>query len=122
MPKQIGRPKGTKLVYFSRVKEVREALKERALELYEAYRDLAKEAQATGNLEVAEAILWKLIEHMPNEDGEGMVDISVDKPKQVEANKGSTVNIGFVLGGITPRKALPETAAIDVVPEETHEQ
>lgn len=105
-----------KRVYFPRVKEAREALRDRAIEILESYIAVIAEARAAGDFESATKSLQWLIEHMPEEDGSHMVDISIDKPKQVEAGKGPTIQIGFALGGLGNQKTLP--AAIDVTPVE----
>ena len=111
--------------YFPKVKLAREALKERAAEILESYISLAAEARAAGEFDVAAEILWKLIDHIPEEDGERMIDGSVDKPKQVEGQTGPSIQIGIALGG-TNQKQLPpqivnvspiEIEAIDVEDE-----
>jgi hypothetical protein len=91
---------------FPRVREAREALKEKALELYEAYMDLAKTAKDQGDFVVAETILWKLIEHMPNEDGTRMIDASASKPIVKEGPAMPAIQIAVALGGINTPKAL----------------
>jgi hypothetical protein len=108
--------KGTKVTYFPKVKEAREALRGRAIEILESYIAVIAEARAAGDFETATKSLQWLIEHMPEEDGGRMVDISVDKPKQIEASKGPSIQIGIALGGTSNQKTLP--AAIDITPEE----
>lgn len=101
--------------FFPRVKEAREALKEKAVQLFEEYMKLAQIAKAAGNLEVAEQILWKLIEHMPNEEGTRLIDPSGSKPREIESNRGPTIQIGIQLGNskLAP-KALTDGNTIDV--------
>lgn len=102
--------------YFPKVREAREALKAKALELHTSYMTIIQAAIDKGDLETAMKATQWLIEHMPREDGETMVDISVDKPKQVETRQGPSVNIGFALGGIADTRALPPAVTIDVEP------
>lgn len=113
----MARPTG-KNRYFPRVKEAREALKDKALELHDLYMKIIQGAIHQGDMETAMKATQWLLEHMPNEDGVSMVDISVDKPKQVEGKQGPSINIGFALGGITERKALPPAITIDVDPND----
>lgn len=103
---------------FPRVREAREALRQRAMEILESYLAVITEARAAGDFETATKSLQWLLEHMPEEEGQRIVDISVDKPKQVEATKGPTIQIGFALGGIAAPKLLP---IIDVTPEAVDE-
>lgn len=104
--------------FFPKVKEAREALQAKALEVHEYYMTIIQLAIQKGDLETAlKAVQW-LHEHMPRGAGDTMVDISVDKPKQIEAGpRGPQVNIGFALGGIKEPKALP-TVTVDVQPVE----
>jgi hypothetical protein len=104
---------------FPSVRKARAALKEHAKEIYETYKLLAKQAAAGGDFETAEKILWKLIEHMPEEEGERIVDASIDKkqPEQI-GHKGPSIQIGVQIGGIPTQKSLPEAAIIEVMPEE----
>lgn len=106
---------------FPKVKEAREALKEKALELFEEYRDMIREAREKGDFETATKHIQWLIEHMPmDEDGNTMVDPSVDKPKPEAKPTGPSISIGFNLGGIDTPKALPlpEVKVIDVTPKD----
>lgn len=101
--------------YFPRVKEAREALKNKALEIHDTYMAIIHAAFDAGDLETAMKATQWLIEHMPAEDGKRMVDASIDKPKQIEQKQGPQVNIGFALGGIAETRALP-AVTIDVTP------
>lgn len=108
-------PKPGQLGYFSKVKEAREVLKERAREILDNYLATIQDARLAGDFETASKGFQWLMEHMPEEEGSRMVDISIDKPKQVEGSKaGPIVQIGFKLGGMEPaieaqvvRKELP---------------
>ena len=100
---------------FSSVRKAREALKERAFELLDGYIAVIKQAAASGDYETATKGYQYLLEHMPEEDGQRMIEISVDKPVQVEAPKGPTIQIGFQLGGVNEPKQI-EAPAIEVVP------
>lgn len=103
--------------FFPKVKEAREVLKEKALELVELQMTIIKEAIANGNFEAASKATQWLIEHMPNEDGERLIDSSAAKPKELEGTRsGPAIQIGIALGGIQ-RKELPETQVYDVTPK-----
>ena len=100
--------------HFPKVREAREALKEKALELFEAYLLIIKDAHASGNFEVAAQHMQWLIEHMPKgDDGERVIDESAAKPKSVETPKGPTIQIGIALSPQKP-KELPSVEVIDV--------
>lgn len=102
--------------YFPKVKEAREALTAKALELHELYMSIIRDAISKGDLKTAmEATQW-LIDHVPAEDGERMIAESVDKPKAIEQKQGNNVNIGFVLGGLGEARSLPPAVTIDVEP------
>lgn len=109
-----------KVKAFSRLEAVREFLKDQAKDLIVEYRTLAMEAVAQGKPEVAEKILWNLIDSMPKEDGVGIVDSSASKPVVKEITSGPvapTIQIGVVLGGMRPEPLqLPATTVIDVTP------
>lgn len=103
--------------FFPKVKEAREALRAKALELYELQVAIIREALVTGKVDVAAAANQWLIEHMPEEEGVRMIDASIDKPKQIEGQAGPQINIGFALGGMNAPKELPSVNVIDVTPE-----
>lgn len=102
-------------VYFPRVKEAREALRERAIEILETYLTVVNEARAKGDFETAlDGLKW-LVEHMPNEEGERMVDVSAAKPT-VGSGGGSApqpIQIGIALGGLRP-KELPAITQVPI--------
>lgn len=108
--------KGSKREYFPRVREAREAIRERAIELFESYLALSAEARAAGKFEVAEKILWNLMDHVEEEDGTKMFGQSVDKPKAIDPkSQGPSIQIGIQLGGMDQTKALPPQI-IEVTP------
>jgi hypothetical protein len=112
-PTKLTRP------HFSSVKKAREALKERAVEILEAYMSLAAQAAAEKDFETAADILWKLLDHAPaDEGGDRVIDSSASKPpKTIEQGpSGPAIQIGIALGGIGPQKALPSVEVIDVSP------
>ena len=111
----MSRPVGDQR-YFPKVKEAREALKAKALELHQLYMEVIQAALDKGDVETAMKATQWLIEHMPREDGESMVDISVDKPKAIEQKSGPSINIGFALGGLGEARSLPPAVTIDVEP------
>lgn len=104
---------------FGKIKEAREALRERTQEIIDAYIQNAMLAQEAGEFEVAAKTLQWLIEHMPaDEDGGRVVDNSVDKaPKQDKKDSLPAIQIGFALGGLPagtmPVKQLPAAAIIE---------
>lgn len=103
---------------FPRVKAAREALKEKALEIYEEYKALAAKAADAGEFAVAEKVLWNLIEHMPAEEGEHLIDPSAAKSNQTNLPMQPSIKIGIALGGIKDdTKALPEVTEI-IIPKE----
>lgn len=105
-------------VYFSKVKKAREALQIRAFELVKLYMSNLKAAKRAGNHEVvAEGIEW-LLEHMPaDEDGVKVLEQSIDKPRDSQANLGPSINIGFSLGGIPQKELPPSPQIIDITPD-----
>lgn len=97
---------------FPKVREARELLRQRAQEIIELYLQNAQDARDANDFETAEKSLRYLIEHMPRgDDGETLVDISVDKPKESDGPKGPIVQIGFALGGV--ERSLPPANVID---------
>jgi hypothetical protein len=106
-------PKGKK-DYFPKVREAREALKEKALDLFEQYDNAIKVALANGEYDVALKHLQWLIEHMPAEDGERMVDASVNKEGGEVRAIGPQINLGIMLGGVSQPGDGPKV--IEVTP------
>lgn len=112
---------------FTRVKAARELLKSQAEEIYKLAVANAKMATGGGDYETASKTYIWLMEHMPAEDGERMIDASAAKPLQLESKPSApVVNIGLVLGGTPQAKALraaePQLDVIDVSPiPESHE-
>jgi len=102
-------PEGGK--YFPSVRKAREALKVRAHELMDGYIATIKQAAAAGDYESALKGYQHLMNHMPEEEGERIMDVDVDKPKQIEGYTGPAVQIGIVLGGLN--KELPPATAIE---------
>lgn len=105
--------------YFPKIKEAREALKGRALEIYDLYMRNIQDAMAEGEHEVAAKSLQWLMEHMPtSEEGETMIDSSIDKVKQVDAGpKGPTIQlIGISLGGTKVNDALAPIVDVHAIP------
>lgn len=102
---------------LNRVREAREALQGKALDLYDKHMKLIDMAFDTGELEVAMKHLQWLSEHMPTGEGNSMIDSSIDNVKKVEGQKGPNIQIGIALG--QPRKSLPTPSVkvIDVTPE-----
>ena len=76
--------KGSQRVYFPKVKEAREALREKALELFELQVSIIREALNKGDFESAYKANQWLMEHMPaSDEGERLIDSSAAKPKEI---------------------------------------
>ena len=102
-------------VLGSSVRKAREALKTRANEILDLLIGNAKMASASGDFETAQKAYQFLLEHLPEDDGQRVIDISVDKPKQVEAGpRGPAIQIGIAVAG-TGRQ-LPEPTMINITP------
>ena len=97
------------------VRKAREALKERAHEILDKFLQTIDMAASAEEYEAALKSYQWLMEHIPEDEGERVVDISVDKPKQ--GTNLPTINIGFRLGGIDEDKQLPDGNTIDVTPK-----
>ena len=101
---------------FPRVKAAREALRVKAEIILSDFQILIKEAAAAGKYDAALSAQQWLIEHLPDEDGERVVNISVDKPKQIEQYNGPSIMIGLPLGGMTPPvEEIPPAVDVRVV-------
>lgn len=113
-PQSDGEVRLAPTCYFPSVRKARVALKEKALEILEEYRSLIKQAAAAGKYEAAlEAQRW-LVDHIPADEGERLVDMSVDKPRQIEGGpKGPTIQVGIALGGIAHRRIQGGSPVID---------
>lgn len=103
---------------FSKVKEAREALKQRALEVLEQYMAIIAQATAAQDYESAYKAAQWLLEHMPREDGLAIIDHSAAKVP--ESSKGPirpTIQIGIAL---SPAKQLPPSnvQVIDVTDDD----
>ena len=100
---------------FSKVKIAREALRARAEELLDEHFNTIREARIAGDFETAVKAQQWLLEHMPNEEGEKLLDTSIDKqvadhgPKQL----GPTIQFGISIGGVSGN-LLPTVEAIKV--------
>lgn len=105
---------------FSSVRKARAALMARANEIVDKFMLAVDMAIAAEDYETATRSMQWLLEHMPEEDGQRLIEISVDKPKASD-NKpaGPLIQIGFKLGGTDSIKQLPaaESLVIDVEPE-----
>lgn len=104
--------KGSKRVYFPKVKEAREALAQKALDLFEGYLKLIQEAQAAQKFEVAAKGYEFLMSHMPkDDDGVTMIDSNIDKgPSSGTGEGGLTVQIGIALATPKVKGALPPSS------------
>lgn len=95
---------------FSRLKEVRDALRGKAEELVASYLRNVELAEQAGNHEVALKSLQWLILHLPKDaDGAGLLDRSIDTQQQEQGqiDKTPRISIGIALGGVQkPKPAL----------------
>lgn len=106
---------------FPRVREARQALLAEALNLIEIKKQIILDAMAAGEFEVADnAVNW-LLSHMPSVDGMTAVSQDIDAHKQIEGPKGTQINIGFAIGGVTKPKELAPTT-IDINPIESPDE
>lgn len=114
--------KSHKKIMYPRVKEAREALANKAKELFELQITIIKGAIAKEDYETASKANQWLIGHVPaDKDGLRMVEVDVDKPKESKGSGGiPSIQIGFKLGGVPDQLALPPANAevIDIAPED----
>jgi hypothetical protein len=102
---------------FPKVAAARQILMERAEEIIVAYMALASKASEAGKEDVAADILWKLIKHMPKQNGQTLIDPDAAKPKELDAaSRGPQIQIGIALGGVTQPKQLAKAEIIDITP------
>lgn len=117
--KRGGRAKG----YFPKVAEARQALADQALDLFNLYKQIAIDAHAAQEFEVAADAIKFLLTHMPEDEETGtMLQADIDKNREPDVKgggSGPTIQIGLALGGMPIQAALPEV--IDVTPRETVE-
>lgn len=108
---------------FPRVREAREALRAKAMEIYETQMRIVAEALAAQEYEVAAKANQFLMAHLPpDSDGTRLIDADIDAPGRPGRDAmGPSIQIGFQLGGMTaPPKALPtviELPTIEIDPE-----
>lgn len=120
MPPALSGPPSTPTMpdnYFPKVRQARELLASKALDVLNQYQKIIMEAMASGDYETAAKHTQWLLEHMPAENGTRLIDPSAAKPKEVEGPKGPQIAIGIALGGMN--KSLPSAEVIDVEPNGT---
>lgn len=107
-------------IFFPRVKEARELLRQRAAEILERQSIIIDLAMAKEDYETAGKLNQWLIEHMPKgDDGETIIDESAATPKELSSGPtGPTIQIGIQLGALPPPKQLT-SPVIDVSPLES---
>lgn len=106
--------------FFPKVKEAREALANKALELFELQMQIARDALANGDFEEANKAVQFLMEHMPDDaNGTSLLDSSVDKAAVKTLPAGPAIQIGIALGPKQPTKSLPPVEVIDVTDDPT---
>lgn len=110
---------------LSSVRKAREALKEQAHEILQEFRATIKMAVASGKYEEALGAYKWLLEHVPGDDGERLLEMTVDKVKEKEDKPtGPLIQlVGISLGGIKTidtksTQSLPDII-IDAVDAET---
>lgn len=110
--------------YFSKVAIARQLLKEKAEDILKQYLLVVDEARASGDYETAAKSLQWLIEHMPNEEGERMIEVSVDKKIEEKQTGpvGPAIQIGIAVGGLgqrsLPNPEKPKEISVEVVDSE----
>lgn len=115
----MARPTGSKTVYFSKVKEAREALRDKAVELFTGYMALIQTAQAAEEFQVAAEGYQFLMKHLPKDEaGLTLLDSPVDKQVVKTGSSGPTIQIGIALGPRPEVKALPPAVDIDLIENE----
>ncbi len=107
-----------KRVYFPKVREARELLREKALDLVNKQIDMIDQAAKEGKVDVAlEANQW-LLEHTPaGDDGERVIDASAAKPKELEGRQGPMIQIGIALDA-KPKELAPHVIDLDPIVNE----
>ena len=108
--------------YFPRIKEAKQALQSKALELYELQEKAIRAALDAGEYEVAiKAIQWLQAHIGADDEGNTPISADIDIPKQLEKGSSApTIQIGFQLGGIPmgqpqlPPQAEPSVKILDV--------
>lgn len=108
----MARPKGSKTNYFSKVLQAREALADKAMEIYEAHMTLVREAIKDKQFKAAGEHLRWLGEHIIDSEGNRMVGSSVDMPAELHGPQAPTIQIGIALNS-TPE--LPPAPIEDQV-------
>src|SRR3990167_9225146 len=99
---------------FPSVRKAREALKEKAFELQELYILIIRQAAAAGDFETAAKSLQWLLDHTPDEEGQRLIEPSVDKPSHTEQRTGPSISIGHITLGGLPKAPEPIPVTIDV--------
>src|SRR4051812_26597893 len=99
---------------FPRIKEAREALKAKALAMWEVYERAIQKAIDAEEYEVALKAMQWMIEHSPDHNGERMLNRSIDSKEIDSKSKGPQIQIGIAL---LDKPALPPaTKAIESNP------
>ena len=95
------------------VRKARERLQADADEIYTEYRKAIQIAVAGGEYEPALKAYQHLLDHLPAEEGQRLLDPSVDKQQVTEGPRGPLIQIGIIQGGVPQTKALPDIITID---------
>ena len=109
--------------YFPRVREAREALAGKALAILQKYEMIIDLAIAKGDFETAETAARWLLEHMPNEDGQRLIDPSAAKVQEADGPRGPTIQIGVMLGPppSSSSGSLPPIPTVQALPPDSIE-
>ena len=106
---------------FVKVKAAREELAKKAGIIFDEYMDVIAKAKDAGDYETAAKHLQWLIDHMPaDNEGDRMIDQSVDKKQEVisQLPVGPNIQIGIKVGGSgDDRKSLPSVEVVDIKPK-----
>lgn len=99
---------------FPKIKEAREALKAKALAMWQVYEKAVEKALEAGEYEVAiKAMQWAM-EHAPDHEGVSMINRSIDS-KEIDSKKaeGPHIQIGIAL---VPKQLEPaKTVEAEVI-------
>lgn len=88
-------------VPFAKVQAIREMLRGEAENLVKEYMDIIAKAKDSGDYQTAVKALQWLIEHLPAEDGQRVIDSGIDRQTQQQVTSDKPqIQIGIMVGGI----------------------
>lgn len=103
------------------VRKARERLMEEADQILKDFQSMIGMAAAQGEYEAALKAQQWLLEHIPAEEGQRVLDASIDKQQVSDGPRGPLIQIGIMQGGVSKPKELPpavtiETLDVEVLP------